>query len=444
MNLPGNSYVGLFSSIEGAEIKNLGILNADVTGNTKVGTLVGSNVGSTISNCYCTGIVINGNGENVGGLIGYSDAFSQISNCFSTGTITGSCREVGGLVGSNYGSISNCYSTVNVNVTGRWVGGLIGTNITASANVEYCYSTGYVNGSSDIGGLIGTNTGNVTNSFWDTQTSGKSNSHGGTGKTTLEMKTLATFTNTSTNGLTVAWDFVSNPYDDDSNENYWDMDYSGAINNGYPYLSWEDGSDISLPVEIAAFSARCEGKAIVLAWITESELDNLGFILERSEQTDVWIQIASYETHDALKGQGTTSTRTDYAYTDINVEFGKEYKYRLSDVSMTGEVTVYASLFIYLDKSPETTEMENAYPNPFNPQTYIAYYLTEEMDVNIMVLDMLGCKVKTLYTGHQEAGNYHVYWNGNTETNIKAPSGLYLICMRTETTTQVQKVMLMK
>ena len=212
-------------------------------------------------------------------------------------------------------------------------------------------------------------------------------------------------------------------------------------------------TDHSLPVSLVSFSARAEGRSVILEWITESETDNLGFILERSVGADSnppgeaglgWQTIASYQTHDELKGQGNTSSQTEYTFTDQTVESGKEYVYRLSDVSTKGEITVYASLSLKMDKLPETTEMKNAYPNPFNPQTYIAYNLSEDTHVTITVFDMLGRQVKTLFIGHQFAGSYHVYWNATDETGNKAPSGGYIIQMKTEKTRQVQKVMLMK
>ena len=72
--------------------------------------------------------------------------------------------------------------------------------------------------------------GTVTNSFYDTTTSGKTDSgtqsNKGTGKTTAQMKTLATFTDTTTSGLSTSWDF----------NNIWKIDTSGTVNGGYPYL----------------------------------------------------------------------------------------------------------------------------------------------------------------------------------------------------------------
>jgi hypothetical protein len=81
--------------------------------------------------------------------------------------------------------------------------------------ISDCYSTGAVSGTLHVGGLVGNNGGNINSSFWDSETSGQTISAGGTGKTTVEMKTFSTFT-------LAGWDFVD----------------AWGIGNGqtYPYL----------------------------------------------------------------------------------------------------------------------------------------------------------------------------------------------------------------
>jgi hypothetical protein len=165
-----------------------------------VGGLVGHNW-SSISNCYSTGAVSGSSDPYyVGGLVGFNDG--SISNCYSTGAVSGSSDSyyVAGLVGYNYGSISNCYSSgaVSGSSNSYYVGGLVGLN---DGSISYCYSTGAVSGFQYVGGLVGFNGGSVSSSFWDTQTSGQTTSDGGEGKTTVEMKTLSTFTS-------AGWDFV--------------------------------------------------------------------------------------------------------------------------------------------------------------------------------------------------------------------------------------------
>jgi hypothetical protein len=78
-------------------------------------------------------------------------------------------------------------------VTGRsGVGGLVGYNYAGIVNE--CYAKGMVMGLSYIGGLIGCNSaGTVNRSYWDTNTTGRTSSAGGTGKNTEEMTVPNTY-----------------------------------------------------------------------------------------------------------------------------------------------------------------------------------------------------------------------------------------------------------
>ncbi|MBN2103814.1 T9SS type A sorting domain-containing protein [bacterium] len=222
-----------------------------------------------------------------------------------------------------------------------------------------------------------------------------------------------------------------------------DLNVAGTMSGASSYGKLNAGTDVSLPVGLVSFSARAEARSIVLNWITESETDNLGFILERSEE-DIWTEIASYKSNDVLKGQGNTSSQTEYSFTDKTVESGKKYTYRLSDVSTKGGITVYSPLSITMDNLPEATEMKKAYPNPFNPKTFISYQLSKDTRVEISVFDLLGRRLRTLHDGPQFAGSYQVYWSGTNENGINVPSGAYIIRMQTDRITQVQKVLFMK
>lgn len=180
--------VGLFGFTQNATIQNVGIENANVTSNMQ---------------------------NYVGILVGYHFDNSVISNCYTTGTVSGQYG-VGGLVGYSSGLIQNSFSYANVTGKGR-VGGLIGHGISSSAIIQKSYSTGLVTVTPDPnlynGGLVGSHadSSKVTDSYYDTITSGQTISAGGTGKTTTEMKTQSTFTN---------WDFT----------NVW------AIDGDYPFL----------------------------------------------------------------------------------------------------------------------------------------------------------------------------------------------------------------
>ncbi len=126
------------------------------------GGIVGLNIG-TIRRCYATGNITSLN--NAGGLVGASEAGSVISDCWSSGNVH--------ITNNPAGAYPNC-------------GGFIAWCYKGS--ISNCYSKGLVTGLGNVGGFCGNNTGNITNSYWDTETSGNATSSGGIGKTTTEMK----------------------------------------------------------------------------------------------------------------------------------------------------------------------------------------------------------------------------------------------------------------
>jgi len=217
-NVTGDLHVGSLVGVNGGTVSN-SYSSGSVTGRDGVGALVGKNEG-TMSNSYSIGTV-NGN-DFVGGLAGKNEG--TVSNSYSIGTVNGN-DFVGNLVGVNGGTVSNSYTSGTVNGS-DFVGGLVGRNEGA---VSKCYSTGNVTGDEHIGGLVGQNLyGVVSNSFWDTQTSGQAISDGGSGKTTEEMMDIDTFDG-------AGWDITAvNP--GETNPAYiWNIIDTVT----YPFLSWE-------------------------------------------------------------------------------------------------------------------------------------------------------------------------------------------------------------
>ncbi len=222
--------VGLFGRGWALSIENLGLTNVNISGNNRVGGILGFTYYGSVVGCYSTGNVF-GNDE-VGGLVGRITG--SILESYSTATVSGN-KYLGGLLGYGFGYfITNCYSRGDVSGA-DYIGGLIGVN--NSIETSHCFSTGNVSGTgSNLGGLVASNNDVISDCFWDTQTSGQSTSAGGTGKTTTEMKDIDTFTDLATTGLTTPWDFYGDPNDDTGTDDHWDIDAN--INNGYTFLLW--------------------------------------------------------------------------------------------------------------------------------------------------------------------------------------------------------------
>jgi filamentous hemagglutinin family protein len=176
------------------------------------GGLIGDANVINVTGAYATGDVVSSLAGAFwyGGLMGRARNMN-LQRSYATGNVDvdiGVTRYVGGLIGETInGNFSDIYARGNVNAAGgRWVGGLIGFN---SATISNAYATGQVVGSLNLGGLIGAAAGgSVSNSFWDVETSGlgtagaTTGSAGGTGLSTADMTTTATFTN-------AGWDFTS-------------------------------------------------------------------------------------------------------------------------------------------------------------------------------------------------------------------------------------------
>ena len=79
---------------------------------------------------------------------------------------------------------------------------------------------------------------------------------------------------------------------------------------------------------------------------------------------------------------------------------------------------------------PEETALLRNYPNPFNPETWIPYQLSEPAEVTLTIYDMNGQLIRRLAVGYQAAGMYRsrsraVYWDGRNQLGEFVASGLY-------------------
>ena len=88
---------------------------------------------------------------------------------------------------------------------------------------------------------------------------------------------------------------------------------------------------------------------------------------------------------------------------------------------------------------PETYNIHNIYPNPFNPVTNIEFGLPENTFVQIIVYDIKGRQIATLMNSFQFAGYYSLTWDASD-----SPSGVYFIDMTSDGFKQTRQVVLMK
>ena len=122
----------------------------------------------------------------------------------------------------------------------------------------------------------------------------------------------------------------------------------GTKRSKYYYGRWSDKGSPGyreessiLPVTLSSFSAKLgeDGNAII-SWTTESEIENAGFNILRSEKLKgTFIKVNP----KLIQGAGTTGERTEYTWTDITAKPNIEYYYQIEDISFAGEKTTLAT-----------------------------------------------------------------------------------------------------
>jgi len=90
------------------------------------------------------------------------------------------------------------------------------------------------------------------------------------------------------------------------------------------------------------------------------------------------------------------------------------------------------------------TQLNNNYPNPFNPVTNIAYSIKTAGNVTLEVYNIKGQLVKTLINEVRETGNYTTTWNGTDDAGKSLASGVYFYKMKASNYTATKKMILMK
>jgi len=186
-----------------------------------------------------------------------------------------------------------------------------------------------------------------------------------------------------------------------------------------------ESQDYSLPVELASFNATAGNGNITLKWITESEIENLGFNIYRSTSRDGEFVMLNAK---LIAGAGSSSESHEYSYIDRDVKSGLTYWYKLEDVDYNGKTEFHGPISAVLaNTTPTEFGLHKNYPNPFNPVTTISYDLAKDVYVELAVYNILGGKVITLVNGNQPAGSYQLEWDGRDSRGLIVSSGMYLL-----------------
>ena len=197
-----------------------------------------------------------------------------------------------------------------------------------------------------------------------------------------------------------------------------------------------------VPVELVSFSANVSNNSVELNWITATELNNSGFVIERRKTIDE--RSEEWEAIGFVNGNGTTSQSHSYSFIYNNISSVK-YSYRLKQIDFDG--TFAYSNEVEVDMSlPQAFLLEQNYPNPFNPSTTIKYTIpnvtlsgVEGSRVILKIYDFLGNEIATLVNEKKQAGNYEVSFDAK---NLS--SGIYFYKLQAGSFVETKKMILLR
>ena len=208
-------------------------------------------------------------------------------------------------------------------------------------------------------------------------------------------------------------------------------------------------NDIPLHVNFSNLMIEMGDKYPVLKWNTESETENLGFIVYRREESEtLFSEIASYKTNDDLNGLGNSSHSKEYFFIDSDVALirGRTYLYKVADVDFSGKVTEHGAVSIIFapGKIASKFVLKGNYPNPFNGETYIDFFISQKQPIAIYIYNTAGELVRSLNNFLYYSGDNRVKWDSRDNNGNSVPSGVYFYSLKTRNEKKTGKMILIK
>jgi hypothetical protein len=409
INRPDGWGIGLFASISYlATVRNLGLTNISVTGDDHVGGIAGQVHLAYIGNCFVEGN-ISGN-VDVGGISGF--IWGSIRFCYTKGFVSGGTA--GGLVGyTHWSQLDNSYS--HAEVTGTiYAGGIAG--VACFGYLDICFTTGAVSSTGYAGPIVGAYyEGGPSYTYYNMETTGFP--YGGYGGRTTEEMTYPYADNTY-----IYWNF----------ESIWVEDIYMFCNDGYPYLSWQTFRFEFMPP--ASLSAAAGNELVILTW---------------NEPPDSLRTVSGYNVYrDGDRINEETVNETEY--TDTDVINSITYSYYVTALYDEGEsersniVRATPTVSTEPEIFPLRTELFANYPNPFNPETKIEFYLEKGGEVKLEIFNIRGQRLAVLIDAELEEGEHSHVWNPKTMAGKDLPSGVYLYRLQTGDYDRTRKMLYLK
>ena len=118
-------------------------------------------------------------------------------------------------------------------------------------------------------------------------------------------------------------------------------------------------------------------------------------------------------------------------------------------VNQQALATAYRLVEIEYNPVPDLTRLLQNYPNPFKPETWIPYELSQDSAIKLSIYDAGGQLVRWMEVGFQEAGIYSsrekaIYWDGKSQDGERVASGVYFYSLELGEESQTRRMVILK
>jgi hypothetical protein len=201
--------------------------------------------------------------------------------------------------------------------------------------------------------------------------------------------------------------------------------------------------DVPLPITLTSFQATllADSRGVKIDWRTESEINNYGFYVQRRlDEVEEFSDLAE----SFVPGHGTTTQAHEYSYVDATGPAGVRH-YRLKQMDLDRSVHFSEAITVDIltdveEVAPPVFVLFQNYPNPFNPATEVKFSVETTGPATVRLYNVAGQEVRTLFEGTAEVGRYYrIELDGRD-----LASGIYIYRLRTETHSDIKKMVLLK
>lgn len=197
--------------------------------------------------------------------------------------------------------------------------------------------------------------------------------------------------------------------------------------------------------EIESIQVVAGEKRAVLRWQPNNNEFIDSYIITRQENSDSEWQDNKGTQYVINQVSGNTISE----FIDTNVSEDKTYTYQISVRFLSGAELKSELYTVKIMPVIKQTVLLPCYPNPFNPEVWIPYELSEQSEVEIQIYNIKGQLVRTLDLGMKDKGRYTnqdkaAYWDGLNETGERTSSGVYFYVLKTHGFSASKKMVMLK